>query len=307
MIRKKYIITAHDHPAHLLRLINVLNDDRSEFLVHIDLKYELKDFTDLIKLDNVRFIENRVDCIWGDFSQVEATINLMNEAVTGDINSNDRIIFLSGIDYPIKKIEYLDDFFINNIDVDFIDYNFDERQVPINSDLYSVRILKYKLNFSSKRGDFFLTKGFLKESLFGKIYLLKMLFKKKITYSFFKGSFGGRKSIFNNHYYGSNWFCLTNKTALKIINYIDNNKRKLYSYYKYTLCADEQFFHTILKEIQKTDSTIKIKPNLHFVDWNRKNVSLPVTFTIKDLELLLSQPQYKFFAGNLIPRLILKF
>jgi hypothetical protein len=83
---------------------------------------------------------------------------------------------------------------------------------------------------------------------------------------------------------------------LKILVYIEQNKEELYKYYKYTLCADEQFFHTLLKELMKKDESIKIKSSLHYVDWQRKNVSLPVIFTAEDFNVLREQSSGFLFA-----------
>jgi hypothetical protein len=44
------------------------------------------------------------------------------------------------------------------------------------------------------------------------------------------------------------------------------------------------------------DNSIKVKLNLHFIDWDRKDVSLPVTFKQEDIQLLLQQPEQKLFA-----------
>ena len=78
--------------------------------------------------------------------------------------------------------------------------------------------------------------------------------------------------------------------------FIEKNKDELYRYYKYTICADELFFHTLLKELMKNDHSIKIKSSLHYIDWQRKNVSLPVIFKVEDFNLLQGQSINFLFA-----------
>ncbi|MCB4234526.1 hypothetical protein LDL59_03785 [Kaistella anthropi] len=105
-----YLIQAHKNPVQLRRLIDTINTSDSQFVIHIDLKSKLEDFTSLIKSDNIYFIKNRLDCIWGDYSQVLATINLIEELKNFGAKEEDRIVFLSGQDYPIKSSEYIKDF-----------------------------------------------------------------------------------------------------------------------------------------------------------------------------------------------------
>lgn len=75
MVNKNYIIQAHESLNLLKRLINRLDDGFSSFFIHIDKKADIKSFTEVIKGTNIIFIDKRVDCIWGDYSQVEATCN----------------------------------------------------------------------------------------------------------------------------------------------------------------------------------------------------------------------------------------
>lgn len=291
---KKYIITAHTNPEQLKRLICKLNDEYSIFYIHIDLKSDISEFKKVIDFNNVIFIENRIDCIWGDFSIVVATINLLKEASkSGDSDKDSKIIVLSGQDYPIKSLSDINNYLKANKEYEFISFELD----PIPND--HERIKKYKINVSSKRGNFMLLNSFFNSNLKDKLRRIKYLIKKIISFDDFTNMLFDRKPLFQDNYKGSNWFCINEKTAVKILRYIDKNKTKLYNYYKYTFCADEHFFHTILKDMMKENKDIKIKPCLHFIDWNRKNIPwvlLPVTFTTIDLELLLKQPENKLFA-----------
>ncbi len=291
---KKYIVTAHEYPEQLKRLIDRLKDEKSSFYIHIDLKSDLSHFTSLIKYKNVSFIEDRVDCIWGDLSQVIATINLLKVA-TKDMTNNSKVIFLSGQDYPIKSLEHIDYYLDSHKEYDFIDY--DMSPIPKDSDIYRTRVKKYKINLSSQREDFVIVDSILSFNLSNLKNIIHLLGNNKIKLKDFFILFNiKRKSIFKEHYKGTNWFCFNLTTVEKIMKYVNQNKEKLFAYYKYTLCADEQIFHTILNEIMKKDKTIKLKPNIHFVDWSKKNVPLPVTFSKKDLDLLLNQPEHKLFA-----------
>ncbi|WP_159947789.1 beta-1,6-N-acetylglucosaminyltransferase [Polaribacter septentrionalilitoris] len=288
---KKYIITVHTNPNHLKRLINKLNDKNSEFYIHLDLKSEINHFKKIVKLPNVVFIEKRVKCIWGDISQVMATINLLKRAIHNK-KENSIIIFLSGQDYPIKSLSFIDKYIQENNKNEFID------MMPFkNSIIYNQRVNQYKINNSEKRMDFVYLSPILSSGLKNFKLFIKLILKKKIdiieALRFVKRK---RVSIFKKHYKGSNWFALQYDTVREVLNYIEVNENKLFKYYKYTACADEQFFHTILNEISSRKKTLNFSSSLHFVDWNRKNVPLPVTFTVDDINLLLNQPKGKLFA-----------
>mgnify|MGYP005990308551 CR=1 FL=1 len=288
---KKYIISAHTYPQHLKRLIDKLNDEKSEFYIHIDLNSDIDIFKKIINIPNVEFICERINCIWGDFSQVIITINLLKRAVFNK-KENSIIIFLSGQDYPIKSLEFINKYIKENNKKDFIDmYPFRD------SILYNQRVHQYKINKSEKRMDFVYLSPILSSGLNNFKLFIKLVLKRKISLKEAIGLINRkRRSIFKQHYKGANWFALRYETVNFILEYIEINKNKLFKYYKYTACADEQFFHTILKEISVSNQTLSFSDSLHFVDWNRKNVPLPVTFTVDDIDLLLSQPNEKLFA-----------
>lgn len=293
-MKKTYIIAAHKNPDQLKRLIEVLLDENSMFYIHVDLKIDLKIFTSKINFPKVYFIKERVNCIWGDYSQVIATVNLLRNAVFRKVPSS-KILFLSGQDYPIKSIQEIDEYFYKNKEYEFI--SFDEIPYDQTNKLYVNRVLKYKINVCNEKGDFrllspILCSGFANLTLFISL-VLKNRIKRYEILSFIRV---GRKSIFEENFKGSNWWAFNYSTAVKILAYIEKNKIKLDNYYNYTLCADEQFFHTILKELMKSEDSIKIKSSLHYIDWQRKNVSLPVIFTAVDFNLLREQSSGFLFA-----------
>jgi len=293
VIIKKYIIVAHDNPFQLKRLIERLDGDKVFFYIHIDLKSDLNSFSSIIDKKNIIFINERVDCIWGDFSMAIATISLLKNAIADKIPDS-RIILLSGHDYPIRNNEHIDEYLSQNREYEFINFVLDP--IPLDHDMHASRVKQYKINFSSKRGDFILLDGGFSNSNSLKI-LLRLFIKRRIkTKDLFNLLSVERKNIFIENYKGSNWLSLTYATTVKVLDYIHINEKKLYNYYTYTLCAEELFFHTILKKIMEKDISIKVKPNLHFIDWDRKNVPLPVTFKREDIQLLMQQPAHKLFA-----------
>lgn len=291
---KTYLIQAHKNPKQLKRLIECLDDSISEFYIHIDLKSNFSSFKEIINKPNVFFIDNRVDCIWGDYSQVQATLNLLQNALSNP-QKEGHLIFLSGQDYPIKPLHDFDEFLKIYGDHEFISYSFNP--IPLESEIFIERIEKYKINLSSERGDFLLLPPFFKCSFKDKRAYVKHLVKGRIHFNEFISIFiNKREALFDFYYKGSQWWCLKSSTALQILNYYLNDKEKIDTYFKYTFCPDELFFHTIIKKIMQNDNSIKIMPNLHFIDWNRSGVTLPVTFQEADFDILFKQPDNKMFA-----------
>ncbi|MDH2207311.1 MULTISPECIES: beta-1,6-N-acetylglucosaminyltransferase [unclassified Empedobacter] len=135
MIKKIYLIQAHQYPHQLLRMINSLQDTDVVFYIHIDIKSDLNLFTSVIKSDNVFFIKDRVDCIWGDFSQVKATLNLLKNTFDGKYNNK-----VLGTYEWIKDLEYIK--FVNNIKEAKVAFN--QLTTLTNYTVYDNELLKGK-------------------------------------------------------------------------------------------------------------------------------------------------------------------
>lgn len=293
-MKKTYIIAVHKNPDQLKRLIEVLLDENSVFYIHVDLKVDIEIFTSQINFPKVYFIKERVNCIWGDFSQVIATINLLKNAILRK-EPYSKILFLSGQDYPIQSLKEIDRYMYENKEYEFI--SFDELPYNETNKLYVNRVLKYKINVLNEKVDFRLLSPILCSGFTNLRLFISLVLRNKIKiYEVVSFIRFGRKSIFQDHFKGSNWWAFNYSTAVRIVTYIEKNRAELYKYYNYTLCADEQFFHTILKELMKIEDSIKIKSSLHYVDWQRKNVSLPVIFKAEDFNLLKEQSMNFLFA-----------
>ena len=99
-MRIAYLIAAHGNYQHLQRLIDALQDEDVFFYIHIDRKAALP----VISGDRIEYIRPRVDVHWSGFSQVTATLLLMEAAVK---DGHDYYAYISGVDYPIKPNHWL--------------------------------------------------------------------------------------------------------------------------------------------------------------------------------------------------------
>ena len=114
-----YLILAHKAPDHLSRLVRALDSPNAAFFVHVDRKTDIWPFRNWISRPNVTFLEKRVPVYWGEFSIVQATINLMSEAVK-QVPLFHNLVLLSGSDYPLRSPNYIEAYFLQNQGYEFI-------------------------------------------------------------------------------------------------------------------------------------------------------------------------------------------
>ncbi|KAA6331968.1 hypothetical protein EZS27_019472, partial [termite gut metagenome] len=115
-IRIAYIISAYKDATHLARLIEALGDN-ADFYVHIDKKVSRKPFEKLLK-DKVTFVKSWW-ISWGGWNQVEYQKELIG-AVINSGKPYDRIICLSGQDYPLWSNEHIHRFFEEHPDSEIL-------------------------------------------------------------------------------------------------------------------------------------------------------------------------------------------
>jgi hypothetical protein len=282
-MQKTYLILAHKNPQQLKRLIDRLNDDKSFFYIHIDKKSDIENFEKIITDRNVKFLTNRINSLWGDISQIYATMNLIEAALNDGCEG--MIIQLTGQDYPVKSNDFINQYLENNADINFID------TVPVEEiwQNYKERTESYKFNISEERGNVRtcrkISKSSLKSFCRGEISLANLLLLLK------------KRHLPLRQYGGSAWWAMNVETLKIFYDYVKTNEKILFGYFKYTHCPDENFFATIIKAIQNQDNSIKILPSFTFVDWNRDEYAAsPPIFTINDLAQLNSLPDNWLFA-----------
>lgn len=285
-MEKIYLILAHKSPEQLEKQINALQDEKAIFYIHIDLKSDLNQFNYLEKILNVKLIKDRINCIWEDFSIVIATLNLIKNIIKN--HRGGYCILMSGNDYPLKSKHYINNFLSKNVDQIFIDL----REAEIVWHNFKDRIEKYRINLSNNRGEALLLKqGFRKESL-------KHFVKGRIIFTdFLKILFKKRKiSLIKKFYGGSQWWAMNLKDLIKIYEFIQNNEKELFAFFKYSHVPDEYFFHTLIMHINQHERIDKIQSSLTYVNWSRKDCQLPVTFGNDDYKELMNQSSIKLFA-----------
>lgn len=280
---KIYLIIAHKSPKQLERQILKLSENHSFFYVHIDSKTDIRLFNHLELIKNVVLIKERENCIWGDFSQVKATLNLIKNVLK--YHNEGFCVLMSGNDYPIKSSAHINEFIEKNSNKIFI--NYDNNGYEWIKD----RIEKYRININAERGNFIFLQGLNKKTI--KAYLEKRITAKQL---FLIGFIKRKLNIDMKFYGGSNWWAMNIQNLKTVNNYITHNKKYLFNFFVYSHCCDEIFFHSIIMHIKELLLPFELERSLTYDNWNRKNCPLPVTFKKEDLKELQEQPDNKLFA-----------
>lgn len=286
-MQKNYLILAHKNPLQLSRMIERLDDGASKFFIHLDAKTPIEPFAACLEGAHIRFIEPRERCVWGDFSIVRATIHLMEAA------SKEQGIFIlmSGQDYPIQSQGYINDFLERNKEFDFIEVEpLEEKWKP---KMVKDKLEHYHILHSEERGHSNCYAPFAHCSVFQKLRTLTHLLKGRLSRKNFRllCSLPKRVAPFERQYAGSQFWAFSERTFYAVLNYIREHKAALEEYYKYTSSPDEIYFHSVLMDLVAKDSTIKLKEQITYVNYFRKNN----VFITEDSEKLTSA-KGKLFA-----------
>lgn len=279
-----YLLLAHQSPQQVLRLVNRLDGDGVYFFLHIDAKVDQQPFEQLFQnRSNVNFIEARENCIWGDYSITRATFKLAEAA--GNALPHGVAVLLSGQDYPLYNAVEVRQYFEHHEQLLFIDC------LPISENWkgqqLKVRTRYYRYTTGDGRNDY-LTLGpnmrAISKWLRGQIptSFLKLLFKKRHSPVPLYG--------------GSNWWALPLSVLREMGAFYDAHQKRLDAYFEYTHCSDEIFFQSLLMAILPLTDGYAIVPSVQYANWERKNVPLPVTFELQDLQWLQQLPASKLFA-----------
>jgi hypothetical protein len=231
-----YLILVHKNPRLLERVIQSLSSDESFFFVHIDQKATLQDFQ-AIRRGRVSFCEPRLPVYWGEFSQVEATLGLIRQAITSPANP-DYLVFMQGSDYPLRSSSYIQTFLEKHQGSEFMSL------VSMPAPGYPFSKID-KLRYPS-------AKPFRR-------FASRVLAKFHLAHRDHRKYFGELKP-----YAGDACWALSREACRYIVDFADRNPR-LEEYLRNTLTSDEVFFHTI---IGNSPYRSRVRRNLLYRDWS---------------------------------------
>lgn len=270
MVKEKhaYLIMAHDNFGILKKQLELLDDERNDFFIHIDKR--TKTFNKEWLLENlqhskVTFIE-RKKVYWGDYSLTQVEIDLIREA----LKTREDYLYLhllSGVDLPIKSRQFIFDYFKNS-DKLYLCCMSAKDTYQTNRTKYYYPFINNKLYRKSK-----VIKGM--SLLFGKIQAIVGINRNR------------KKNNYPISYCGWQWFSIPRDFA----EYVLLNEKKIYSTFHHTLASDESFMQTVAmnssfkERIYKMDC--KEDGAMRRIDWERGR---PYTFKREDYDYIMNSP-----------------
>lgn len=278
-----YLILAYKNPEQLGRLVRRLDDKNVRFFIHIDKKQAIEPFKKAVEglKRKVTFVK-RERSAWGSYATVKATLNGF-EAIAQDSKHHDRIVLMSGLDYPLKTNEEIREFFGVNWEKNFIDHtpmpykNWEQGGFPrIEKYYFYVRnkIFEYPMNPQQPS---------LLRTCLDKAFRLVLSPKRKFPSKI-------------KPYRGEQYFAINRMAMLAILEYVKEHP-EIIKAYRHTMAPDEMFFQTVLMNCGKEHviNSLDSEVVLH-LRWPKEHSAHPVHFTEKDLKELANLGAHKLFG-----------
>lgn len=252
--RHAYMIMAHNEFELLEKLILFLDDERNDIYLHVDKKVKKFDFDKFKKLptkSKICFVK-RHNVHWAAYSQIATEMELFKAASEGNYS---RYHLISGVDLPIKSIDYIysesekakDYEFVDFASVDFIEkYPRDDR-------------FKYY---------HFLEEIDVRKRGIGRIDKILLAIQQRVGVDRWKHQF--------EYGFGSQWVSLTDDA----IKYILQQEKWINKTFRNTHCSDELFVQTTLLK-----GNFKFSDNRRFILWPENDASPhPKLLTYEDYD-----------------------
>lgn len=269
-----FLILAHRDLRQLMRLIESLSGHR--LVVHVDRKSKtMRKELDLLRFPpNVHILDKRqsINVKWGGFTQVKAMLLLIQEALP-NMESNEKLVFLSGSDMLVRSPTILSDTLEKNPNCEFLRYypldgRKKDRRRWQNYHRWDYRLFKKRAGLPHK---------------FNTVALRIC----GIVETFVRGK---KSQPEFELYAGSNWFAISKECAMEMLrlrtNYYD-------SFFKSMYAPDEVYFATLFSLSSFSKSNID-KGSMRFYDnrsrvWQARNLtyvdeSLNTWLTVKDFD-----------------------
>ena len=268
MNKHAYMIIAHNQFDILEIIIKMLDDARNDIYLHIDSKvknFDFDRFANIPRYSKLVFTD-RISVTWGDFSQINCEMILLNTAVSNEDKNNRYSYYhlISGVDLPIKSNDDIYSFFENNSGKEFINFSNEPAEKFLGR-------IKYYHFFRKKRNKFnILLAGIV-------LRIQKLIGVNRIK---------NTSLIFGK---GSNWFSITGDFAKYVVENFDTYKK----YFLYSYCCDEMFLHTMFLNSPFKNSLYLVDDDdnqlaaARLIDWKRGR---PYVFRLNDFDEIINSP-----------------
>ena len=261
-MKQAYLIIAHNKVEQLKFLLSLLDYEKNDIFILFDKKATItekqKNELSQIVMKSRVFFTREIPIYWGDYSLVEAEMELFGAAAKQEQYSMYHL--LSGVDLPLDTAENIYNFFDSRKEYNFLTMVSDE--LYIRNKVYERVAFKTMFPHLTLRT---VNNKFLRSVL--KIY---RKFEVELQRIFKVDCF---KKFNLELKYASNW-CSLNKKAVDILL---EEKKLIASIFKNTKVNDELFIPTILQKHQLLNTVYSIEPtndkptdlqgNLRYINW----------------------------------------
>lgn len=228
-----YCIVCHKYTPVLRELVMSVGP-RNEVYLHVDAKADIEEFSGIA--DAVNFVEPRVKVDWGTYSQIEATLRLLDATEWSDC---DYIAVISGDTLPLRSDQEIKRYLWANLGREFI------YELPLQP--HHLDRVRYKHPSGDLRG-----RGFMARAWHG--------IRKRLGLLPHNPWFGALPQLA----FGSNWFVITPDFRDWIFSFLGSNP-EFTEAFRHGHCADELFFATL---IEQSPFAGKRDPRRYmYVDW----------------------------------------
>ena len=241
-----YLMLVHRNPGLLKRLIAKLSCKDSDFFIHVDRKAEIRHFSGITG-DNSFLSQDRISVYYGGFSQVEATLLLLREAMSGP-QDYDYFVLLGSSHYPLRSKEYIHRFFEHNRGLEFIN------MARMPDDAHGLPLSK-------------IDRIYFEEDDPLRRFLYQVLARMGLAQRDHRKCLGPFVA-----YGGSADWALTRGACRYISEFLQSNET-IPRFFRHTPTPDEMFFQTILGN---SPFRSRIRRNVTYIHWpatqNRPNI-----------------------------------
>ena len=261
-MKQAYLIIAHNKIEQLTFLVSLLDYEKHDIFILFDKKAKIteKQKNDLrqIVTKSSLFFTKEIPIYWGDYSLVEAEMELFEAATKQEQYSMYHL--LSGVDLPLDTAENIYNFFDSRKEYNFLTMVSDE--LYIRNKVYER--VAFKTMFPH------LTVRTINNNFLRLVLNVYRKFEVELQRIFKIDCF---KKFNLELRYASNW-CSLNKNAVDILL---EEKKLIASIFKNSKVNDELFIPTILQKHQLLNSVYSIEPtndkptdfqgNLRYINW----------------------------------------
>lgn len=269
-----FLIMAHNNFSQLQRLIKKLDHKNNKIFIHIDSKANFTENDKKMLEDSCTeseiYFTKRYSVTWGGYSMINVLLRLLEKSTEFQC---DYYHFLSGVDFPIKSMEYIHNFFNEHNGTEFIHFCSDEftKEQHHRVAFYSLFREKFGRNTNS---------------IYYQIERISIAIQRMLKIDRTK------KHPDIEIKMGACWFSVTGTFA----EYLLSKEQFIKNLCKHTVCADECYIQTIAFNSPFKKNIYFFKENvpaneafLRSVDWSRPGsaVGAPYDYTIEDYAKLI--------------------